>query len=106
MFHITTTIIFLFSTACVYSQTFEFPSKQGKISLWSESGIVIKNQPTEFTVKPLDGADLNDLTIIAINGSIAYSGSELHINVANETLIYLLWPYILTTGVRNSSTMT
>lgn len=94
MLRITTLIVVLcLSSAFGYTQSFEFPSKQGKISLWSESGLVVKNQPAKFEVKSLNGADLNDLTIIGINGSIAHSGSELHINVANETLIYLLAMY-------------
>ncbi len=84
------TVVLCLSWAFGYTQSFEFPSKEGKISLLSETGLIVKNNTTKFTVKSLDGTDLNDLTIIAINGSIAYSGSELHMNVANETLIYLL----------------
>ncbi len=92
------TLLSLTATAG-YSQSFEFPSKEGRISLWADTGLILKNKTTKFTLKSNQGKDLNDLTIItiitiiaiiAINGSIAHVGSELNLNVANESLIYIL----------------
>lgn len=83
-------LFFFVSVTASFAQSFEFPSKEGRLSLTSSTGLIPKNKTTQFVLKSLEGKDLGDLTIIAINGSIAQSGSELNINVVNESLIYLL----------------
>ena len=83
-------VAIFFVTHIGHAQAFEFPSKEGKLSLLAESGLIVKNKTTKLTVKSHDGTDLNDVTVFAINGSIAHSGSELHLNVENESFIYIL----------------
>ncbi|MEQ9423553.1 MAG: hypothetical protein RJQ09_03980 [Cyclobacteriaceae bacterium] len=69
---------------------FIFPSKEGKIQLRTSKGLIAKNQTATFQVESMDGIDLFDLNITALNGSAAFSGTELSVNVTNESLIYLL----------------
>ena len=70
---------------------FTFPSKEGKFDLLSNKGLIQKNQPTKFKVRSNSGLDLFDVTIIALNGSIAHNTEELILNVGEENLIYLLF---------------
>lgn len=71
-------------------KVFEFISKEGKVSLLTNTGLIPRNKTTKFVVNSISGMSVNSIQIVAVNGSIVHNGPELQVNVANESLIYLL----------------